>query len=293
MQPCSLRCGAVLATIGDLVSDVVVWVPGPLAHATDTPVRVMRTRGGSAANVAAFAAATGPTARFLGRVGADEVGSAMVASLKACGVDARVEQAGYTGTVVVLVEPEGERTMLSDRGASTELAGIEPGWLTGITWLHVPAYSLVVNPLGEASRTAIELVRESDGAVSVDVSSTGSIDAFGVDRFVDMLADIAPDVVFANESECDRLGERASGPWLLVRKAGPRPVTVRGPELPGVEVEVPVVAHVVDTTGAGDAFAAGYINAALARADPAEAAAAGVRVAARNVVVAGAELAPE
>ena len=64
-----------LCTVGDLIEDVVVWQGEPTHHASDTPSRIERTRGCSAANVAYFAAASGLPARFIGQV---EIGRAHV-----------------------------------------------------------------------------------------------------------------------------------------------------------------------------------------------------------------------
>src|SRR5262249_34856351 len=114
-----------LCAVGDLVEDVVVWLSEPPRGATDTPVRVFHRRGGSAANVAAFAAGIdGSSARFTGRGGAAAAGDRLVNGLVAAGVDARVQRVGRTGTIVVLVAPVGERTMLTDRGASTALTAV-------------------------------------------------------------------------------------------------------------------------------------------------------------------------
>src|SRR6478735_7210944 len=118
-----------VSVVGDLVEDVVVWVDGPVEHGTDNPATVRRAPGGSAANVAAAVARAGGRARFVGRVGDD--GDGLVARLIADGVEALVQRGGRTGTVVVLVEPEGERTMFPDRAASADLAAIDPAWLAG------------------------------------------------------------------------------------------------------------------------------------------------------------------
>ncbi|MDE3131176.1 MAG: hypothetical protein KGL16_08465, partial [Acidobacteriota bacterium] len=100
-----------LGVVGDLVEDIVVWSPGAVRPATDNPSRITRTRGGSAANVAALAASIGTPARFIGRVGDDATGCQLVEQLSQCGVDVRAQRNGRTGAVVVLVDAAGERTM--------------------------------------------------------------------------------------------------------------------------------------------------------------------------------------
>ena len=141
-----------LAVVGDLLEDIVVRIGTPPALGTDTPAHIERRRGGSAANVAACAARAGVSVRFIGCVGEDELGEWLVSSSRADGVDVRVQRRGRTGSVVVLVGPDGERTMLPDRAAATELVDVDEAWLDGVTWLHVPSYSLLSEPIGTTVR---------------------------------------------------------------------------------------------------------------------------------------------
>jgi sugar/nucleoside kinase (ribokinase family) len=246
--------------IGDLLEDIVVQIDSPPALGTDTPARIVRRRGGSAANVAACAARSGAPVRFIGGVGEDALGEWLVDDLTADGVDVRVQRRGRTGSVVVLVGPDGERTMLPDRAAATELADVDPTWLDGVTWLHVPSYSLLSEPIGTAVRELIVALRRSRGQLSIDVSSVGVVREYGVERYGRLLADLAPDVVFANDSEAALLPDEPS--TLTIIKDGPRPVRVRAPG-DSRKIEVPRLTDVVDTTGAGDAFAAGYLVSAV------------------------------
>jgi sugar/nucleoside kinase (ribokinase family) len=280
----------VLCVIGDLLEDVVVRTAGPPARGTDTAAVIDRARGGSAANVAVAAAAAGCPTRFVGRVGFDAVGERLVGDLVAAGVEARVQRAGRTGCVVVLVEPGGERTMLPDRGAAGELGPIDPAWLDGVRWVHVPAYSLCAEPIGASTRAALAEVRRAGGNVSVDVSSVGAVSAFGRERFVELLRSLAPDVVLATDEEAALLGSWRPG--LLVVKRGADAVLVEPAGGTVVEVPVGAVDGVVDTTGAGDAFAGGFLAAVLAGARAADAAVAGVALAGRTLRAVGARLAP-
>jgi sugar/nucleoside kinase (ribokinase family) len=277
----------VLGVVGDLLEDVVIHAAGAPVRGTDTAARIKRRRGGSAANVAAAAARVGCPVRFIGRVGDDALGKQLVASLSADGVEVRVQRAGRTGAVAVLVEPGGERTMFPDRAAAAELEVIEPAWLDGITWLHVTAYSLCTEPAGSISPAAAAAGRvgSAGGRVSVDVSSVAVVEAFGRSRFADMLDAVAPDVVFATGAEARSLARMPPG--VLVVKEGPRPVVITYPGGRTDHVDVPALAGVADTTGAGDAFAAGYVAAALDGSSAVDAARAGVAVAARALATGG------
>jgi len=112
----------VLCTIGDLIEDVVVWLNGELNDqlniGSDTDSVIVRTRGGSAANVAMFGALTGTPSRFIGQVGNDNLGKQLCASLRESGVDVCTVAEGRTGSIVVVVQPNGERTFLTDRGVA-------------------------------------------------------------------------------------------------------------------------------------------------------------------------------
>jgi sugar/nucleoside kinase (ribokinase family) len=273
-----------LCCIGDLVEDVVVWPTAEPVRGTDTAARVFRRRGGSAATVAVYAAAAGGLSRFVGQVGADPLGSMLVAEMEKAGVEVKVTRAGTTGSIVVLVDPTGERTMLPDRGAATALSPLPPGALDNVTWLHVPAYSLIVEPLGRTSAGAIAAAYESGAAISIDASSVGPLLEFGVDRFRRLVAGLPLDVFFCNKEEADLLNVGAAAPLpgaeLTVVKAGADPVLLVTSEGATTSVAVPPVEAVNDTTGAGDSFAAGFIVATMNEASRVEAAEAGCRLAA-------------
>jgi sugar/nucleoside kinase (ribokinase family) len=270
----------VLAVVGDLLEDIVVRIGSPPALGTDTPAHIVRRRGGSAANVAAFASQSGAAVRFIGCVGEDQLGEWLVSSLVADSVDVRVQHRGRSGSVVVLVGPDGERTMMPDRAAATELVDVDESWLNGVTWLHVPSYSLLSEPVGSTVRRLIVAGRRTEARLSIDVSSVGAVRAYGVERYQRLLDQLSPDVVFANEPESHLLPVEASR--LTIVKDGPRPVRVRGCPEP-LEVDVPEVPGAVDTTGAGDAFAAGYLAAAIRGQSVRDSVSCGIEVAARHL----------
>lgn len=287
----------VLAVVGDLVEDVVVWASEPLRAATDTAARVFRARGGSGANVAALAAPLVAT-RFIGRIGADAAGSALVDDLATAGVDVRVQRVGRTGTVVLLIDADGERTMFPDRGASAELAAVDPAWLDGVAWLHLPAYGLEREPMrGELVRLAAA-AQQRGARVSVDASSTGLIAGLGVELALDLIRAIAPDVLFANEDEAALLGLAGGGavaasaaPTVIV-KHGPLPTVVIVDGTIAERVDVAPQVDIRDLTGAGDAFAAGFLAATLRGSDAAAACLAGHASAASVLACPGAHMTP-
>jgi len=240
-----------IVSLGDLLLDVIVRLRQPLAEGADADAITQLGAGGQAANVTAWVAELGGLARFVGKRADDEAGGIAARGLERHGVELRGPVVdGRTGTVVSLVAEDGARTMATDRGVSPEFhAGeLDPAWLGGCTHLHLPGYSLLRSPIDETALRAAELAPR----VSVDLSSWSAIRDFGPERFRQRLQALRPAIVFANEEEEQILG----GPleaceWVL--KRGSLGALFAGVELPAVPAEV------LDTTGAGDALAAGYL----------------------------------
>jgi len=244
-----------VCALGDLTVDVVVRLRRPLVRGGDTPAEIHVTAGGQAANVAAWAAVLGAKARFLGKTGVDAGGRLARARLAELGVEVVGPVAGRNGAVCSLVDPDGERSMASDRGAAAELRAeeLKPEWLAGCDHLFVSGYALLHEPARGAAARAVELARAAGSAVSVDLSSWADIRDVGPERFRAAVLELAPNAVFANEDETAIVGGPEAGlTWIL--KRGVRGCSFAGDERPALPV-----AEVVDTTGAGDALAAGWI----------------------------------
>jgi sugar/nucleoside kinase (ribokinase family) len=272
-----------LAALGDLVEDVVVRLDCPINVASDTAAHISRRRGGSAANVAVAAAGLGHAARFLGQVGSDAIGTALLAEMTADGVDVTmVRRTGSTGTIVAVVDQTGERSMLTDRRACIDLSDPDPSWLDGVGALHVPLYSLATGAIATTAITVIGWAHEHNIDVSIDVSSSAVMREMGIDRVRRLLAELSPDLILANLDEATTLHiDGAIDSAVTIVKRGPDPAVVYSPNKPSVEVPGLVVADINDTTGAGDAFAAGFLTPAGGwRRDPVAACESGHRCAA-------------
>lgn len=277
--------------VGDLMVDVVASHHQRIAVGSDTAARIHLAGGGSAANTAAWLAHGGETPCLLAAVGDDHLGRRALDDL----ADARVTFVGPvlpgvdTGACVVLVGPDRERTMLPDRGANDRLPveraaeALEPA----PGWVHLSGYTLLGEGSRPAGRAVIAAAMAAGCPVSIDASSAAPLRSVGAEVFLGWIEGI--DLVFANDDEIDALGgvEAVLGrvAAVIVKHGADGATWTDGVTSHGAD-GVPVEA--IDTTGAGDAFAAGWIAARRRGDDEAAALSAAVEVGAEAVVLDGA-----
>jgi sugar/nucleoside kinase (ribokinase family) len=266
---------AMILVVGDVIDDLVVQPLGPLVPRSDTLSRMERHPGGSGANTAAWLGALGAPVRFAGRVGMADV-RRHARALERCGVDARLagDAQRPTGTVVVLTH---DRSMFTDRGAGAAFGpeDLPDDLLDGVTRIHVSGYAL----FEERPRGAVlDLVARAGLPWSIDPASSAFMAGT---PFLEWTA--GAEVCFPNEDEAQVLGDALADAYeVVVLKRGPHGARVlrRG----GAPIDVPAeAAETVDPTGAGDAFAAGYLAALLRGEDDAACARGALRAAAQAV----------
>jgi ribokinase len=288
-----------IVVVGDVMLDVVARLSGPVAVGSDSEASVSFGGGGSAANVAAWLGFAGASPVLVARVGDDVRGVAAGAELRAGGVDARLVVDGEhpTGTCVVLVGPGGGRSMLPDPGANAFLApsDLPESVLDAGGHLHLTGYSLVRPGPRPAALAAIARATAAGMSVSVDPSSAALLGP----GFLDLVEGVG--LVLPNAEEaaaltgCAEPAEAARAlaarfPEVVVKLGAEGALWTDGSNeerVPAVVVAA-AVSGPLDTTGAGDAFAAGLLAARLRGASPAEALRAGCELAARAVVTPGA-----
>ncbi|MBD8067128.1 sugar kinase [Devosia sp. PTR5] len=269
--------GTVLV-IGDVMTDIIVASEGPIVPGSDRRAAIVQRPGGSGANQAVWLAAAGVPVRFAARVGAADL-ALYRDRFRQWGVEPclAADATLGSGVLVTLLDPLGERSFLTDRGANLNLctADLPATLLDGVELLLVSGYSLFAPVPRAAVQGLMRAARSRGVAIAVDPASTGFLAEVGPQNFLDWVGPL--DWLFANDAEAEfltgvadldeqvrRLGAQFEH---VIIKRGRFGATLGGRDGVTLGQAAPVV-RAVDTTGAGDAFAAGFVAALLAGEAP-------------------------
>ncbi|MGQ5260064.1 carbohydrate kinase family protein [Micromonospora sp. ZYX-F-536] len=269
-----------VVVVGDVITDVVAVLSGPLAAGSDTTAGISLGGGGQAANTAAWVAAQGVDVTLVAAVGDDDAGRDRIGELEGAGVDCAVDriEGVPTGTVIVLAT-DGERTMVSQRGANLRLSAehVERALaaVPDAGHLHLSAYTLLDAGSRGAGLRALAVARERGLTTSVDAASAAPLRRVGAAAFLGWVRDV--DLLLLNADEATALaGGLDPAAQARALSATARRVVVKRGAAGAVWVDRTAALSVaparrvavVDVTGAGDAFAAGLLTAWLAGATP-------------------------
>ena len=256
--------------IGDVNVDVIAATSGPIRHGSDSAADIHLVGGGSAANIASWLAWHDTPVTLVGCVGADSVGNDAIAELTSRGVTSHIRQIpqASTGMCIVIVDPSGERSMLPDAGANESLrsADVSQESLEDASVVLVTAYPLLRNSTRGQILDILRRCHARNIPTVIDAASAGPIADAGAQTVRELLA--GNHVVLNADEACALMG--STDPVDAARHLSHTCASVilkQGSEPAVVFVDAAAVASatpprctVIDTTGAGDAFAAGYLT---------------------------------
>ena len=282
--------------IGDLALDVISQLKEPINYGNDTASRISSHPGGQAANVATWITRTHSKAQLVARVGNDPVGFALISDLDKYGVEHMnlMHSGRPTGVVVILVDSNGERTMFPDNGANADLEVSDLPPLDDVDGVYVSGYALLDFRSREAVLSMIAKIKAAGKPIYFDPTTTGAMKIVSRDEVLSWVK--LMDGILLNSEEALYLGDAkdvetaeknltAYTP-LVVIKLGSRGAMAVHKEI--IAKVSAVTTNVVDTTGAGDSFAAGFIPKWLETNDLEAALSAGTALAAKCVATVGA-----
>jgi sugar/nucleoside kinase (ribokinase family) len=290
-----------VVVVGDLMTDTVAHATAPLARGSDTPATVTMHGGGSGANVAAWLAVDGAEVAFVGRRGADIAGRNRDMELMGYGVDARLvmDPDRPTGTCVVMITHKGDHTMLSDPGANAALApdDLPDDLFTPGSHLHVSGYTLLNIGSRSAVLAALGRAQQVGMTISVDGGSSAPLGRVGAEPFLQLtngvtLLFVEPDQgkVLTGRDDPSQAARvlNAWYPQVVMRLGTDGAMMYAGGRPDPIRVSAPPVERIIDSTGAADAFVAGFLPAWLDKKPPGEALAGGCRLATQSLSLVGA-----
>ncbi|HLW90558.1 MAG TPA: PfkB family carbohydrate kinase [Roseiarcus sp.] len=258
--------------VGDVMTDIIVRQEGPLAIGADRRAKIVARPGGSGANQAAWLAHFGVKARFIGRVGAANYEEETAVLAKA-GVEAHLtaDAMRETGRLIALIDRAGERSFFTDRGANDGLApsDIPDALIDDVDHVHVSGYCFVAEGPRQTAIDLIARAKTRNVPTSVDPASTEFLREIGPSNFLLWTAGV--DIFFPNEDEARVLTRAGDSNEALARLATRYPLVALKRGAAGAlaaegakrwRADPPKVGA-IDTTGAGDAFLAGFLAARL------------------------------
>jgi sugar/nucleoside kinase (ribokinase family) len=282
--------------IGDLALDVISQLKEPINYGNDTASKISSHPGGQAANVATWITRTNSRAHLVARTGNDPVGFALISDLDKYGVEhLNLMHSGRpTGVVVILVDASGERTMFPDNGANADLELSDLPPLDDIDGVYISGYSLLDFRSRDSVIAMIKKIKAAGKPIFFDPTTTGAMKIVSLEEALSWVAMM--DGILLNSEEALYLGnakdlEEAERnlqkytPLVVIKLGSKGAMGVSGSDSAKVSA---VTTSVVDTTGAGDSFAAGFIPQWLETSDLTQALTAGAALAAKCVASVGA-----
>ncbi|MEO8759032.1 MAG: PfkB family carbohydrate kinase [Devosia sp.] len=285
--------------VGDVISDIIVMPEGPIIRGSDRRATIRTRPGGSGANQAVWLAAMGVSVKFVSRVAAADLAT-NIEYFQSRGVEPVLtgDPDAPSGVLISIVDADGERSFLTDRGANLYLSAedLQPSLLDGIDLLLVSGYSFFTPGPRAAVMALLGTAKERKIPTAVDPASVGFLREVGAEAFLKWSGGTG--TIFANLDEALELTGSVDLNLQMqtLGRSYPRVVIKRGVAgaaiggRGGVQLSMPAPPRdVIDTTGAGDAFAAAFLAAELSGKPVEECLKAGIDAGAEAVTRIGAQ----
>lgn len=277
--------------------DVIAVISTKINYGSDTPSKISTHGGGTAGNVASWAQILGAPTKIVARVGNDSAGSAVLSEFDALGIehDDRVIDGAQTGVVVVLVDPSGERTMFPETGANSGLSLADLPDLAGIEVVYLSGYALLDVGSRRGVLEMIDKIKNAQIPIFFDPATVGGMSHVDINEIKSWLPHMS--ALFMNEEEATFLtgltqlesalnALLAAAPMVVIKCGSEGAI---GKARGGESIKIAAVpTYVIDTTGAGDSFAGGFIASWLDNRDLEMCMKAGAAAAALCVSIVGA-----
>ena len=282
--------------IGDLALDVIAQLKESINYGNDTASRISTHPGGQAANVSTWITRTNTKSQLVARVGNDPVGFALISDLDKYGVEhMNLMRSGRpTGVVVILVDANGERTMFPDNGANADLEVSDLPPLGDVDGVYLSGYALLDFRSRDAVLAMVKKVKAAGIPIYFDPTTTGAMKIVPLEEVLAWVS--LMDGILLNAEEALYLGDATNieeaeeslkkyTPLVVIKLGSRGARAVYNDQSARVAA---VTTNVVDTTGAGDSFAAGFIPMWLETRELETALSAGTALAAKCVATVGA-----
>lgn len=276
-----------IVVIGDIMIDIVAIIKEEIHRGSDTESNTTMQFGGAAANVATWLGIQQQPCRLVGAIGKDLFGELFAKRFSTLLVkNSLFTSKRNTGSVIAISHPDNERSMLAELGANIDVQqAFDESFITENSIVYISGYVLFQSSNADFVNNVIARARKMNATLVLDPASSAPLEKNATPELLNWLRSF--DYMLPNEQEHEslqRLGYQRTN--VVVEKRGSDGVIIHAN---GASVAIPAEAlEVVDTVGAGDAFAAGFLSGLARGFSPEEAAKTGIKVASKACRIRGA-----
>ena len=286
-----------LLCVGDVMLDVVAIIPSEINYGSDTPSKISTHGGGAAGNVASWAQVSGAQTHIIARVGNDSAGTAVLSEFDQLGVTYSdpIVPGARTGVVVILVDPSGERTMFPETGANSGITLSDLPKIDNFDAIYISGYALHNAKSRPGVLEIIHAIRKQNIPIFFDPATVGGMSGVDIEEIRSWLPLMS--AIILNEEEAAFITKESQNsasldallrftPMVVIKRGSNGSIGKKNDgEILTVEA---ITTSMIDTTGAGDSYAGGFIASWLGNPDLLQSMKAGSLVASKCVAIVGA-----